>query len=1322
MSVDSAGIFANIKNEIPTCRSLLFFLGGRSLYRETLISKNEIFCSPDTETNLHSAKTKALKTPVGAYDAATFLAEKKLPKNPEIILVKADATGRGLPSNLKEFKCPRVLLVGDTHHQSAPIRKMIEYAKQEAFDFIIFDHTRHHARWFFEAGLRNLHWIPALDFTFHPRIPSPNPKHPFSFVGQAGKFHPYRCHVIESLQKSGLPFQMYRGSPSEAADLYAESIVTLNVSLNGDLNLRVFEALAAGGFLLTDKLTRSSGLEILFSPGEDLEVWGSMGELIEKARFYLDKPAEADRIRRAGQQKLLEFHHPYVKVREFFDLVFKGKENPIYSLEEEASKARLTIQGVSLVPGVEAYEFLQELHRTSSPLAVWSAEESLEAANAFFADLPRVLVSSFGGTILFLSGGEASVDEMLTTFEGKWIVAPQNALQHLQEWGFSEVAKGVYEFAEPVARELRLHEGKNENNIRAVLPDLLNKCTRASQALYVAEYASRLEIEDLRKSALQRALFLDRNSTSALIQLADLCYGCGADPEAAILLNEASRIEKLPPEVEQLKTSLLNENSEKHSIIEYLDCTNGGAMAPPPKTLSILVVTNLFPPQELGGYGRKIWEFTEGLRKRGHKVLILAGDAPYLLRPISPGENTLEEFTRRELNLWGEWRNGVTKATGDWHFAEKTSHKNAKRVLEEVQRESPDFVLLGNLDFLGTALVKALIENKIPVLHSLGNQTPGYLATESMVSPYYWIAPASDWLGKTLSETGYHFSRLCTVYPGARVDRFFKYFLPDIRQLRIAFAGLVMHYKGAHVLLNALHVLHQSGVDFRAEIAGDSTDQSYINTLKDFIDTTGMSAKIAFTGFLDRPGLDALFARSNVLVFPTLIPEAFGISQVEAMASGVIVVTSGTGGTQEVVRHGIDGLVYENQNHISLAQALHSLHTNPQLRATLQVNARTRAFEFSVNKSVERIENLALEMLASVPSTPSKMESFPSQANSPIQVKATANIIPEIREIAKKSSYDHIPRDLDAIVNHKTKCPKIFVYRHERETGAPLFPMLRQTFFSRGIADGLEFSEESPEGAEYAVVFGGSSFPPALERFEKRKRICLLMENPKIWVPSHEYLSKMGVVVCPFPIDVPPGTRLILQQAAVPWFYGLKLRTDVGLMHVPKETSLQLQDLARMQMPEKTKLLSCISSKKVSTEGHRWRIQLAEALHKHFGKDIDLFGFGWNAVEEKQNAIDPYKFHIVIENDASEHYWTEKLSDAMLGYSIPIYAGASKAQTYFKGELFSIPHGGDVGETINKIQGFINKEYRPDDLYLNRNNILFNHNIYYALSGIIKGI
>ena len=256
------------------CRAFLFFLGARPLYRQKILSSKEIFCSPDAETNLVST-SRAIQTPTGSYDAREFFSQKKITQQPDILLVKADASARNLPSNLKAFKCPRVLLVGDTHHMGMPIQKLVAYAKQENFDRIILDHTRHHARWFFEAGLKNLHWIPAFDFTFFPRNPSPIPSRQFSFVGQAGKFHPYRCRVIESLKKSGLPLEMLRGTPAEAADIYADSVVTLNVSLNGDLNLRVFEALAAGGFLLTDKLTPSSGLELLFKPGEDIEVWSS---------------------------------------------------------------------------------------------------------------------------------------------------------------------------------------------------------------------------------------------------------------------------------------------------------------------------------------------------------------------------------------------------------------------------------------------------------------------------------------------------------------------------------------------------------------------------------------------------------------------------------------------------------------------------------------------------------------------------------------------------------------------------------------------------------------------------------------------------------------------------------------------------------------------------------------------------------------------------------------------------------------------------------------------------------------------------------------
>ena len=54
-----------------------------------------------------------------------------------------------------------------------------------------------------------------------------------------------------------------RGSRDHAADMCASSVVSFNASLNGDLNLRVFETLSAGGCLLTDRLSAQSGLDLI---------------------------------------------------------------------------------------------------------------------------------------------------------------------------------------------------------------------------------------------------------------------------------------------------------------------------------------------------------------------------------------------------------------------------------------------------------------------------------------------------------------------------------------------------------------------------------------------------------------------------------------------------------------------------------------------------------------------------------------------------------------------------------------------------------------------------------------------------------------------------------------------------------------------------------------------------------------------------------------------------------------------------------------------------------------------------------------------------
>lgn len=193
-----------------------------------------------------------------------------LHQDPELILVKADATGRNFPRNLGRFKCPKVLLVGVTHFLAQPIQKLVEYARNEPFDFIIMDVTRHHARWFQEAGFKNVHWLPALEYNPHILDVSRKSKYPLTFVGQAGSHHPFRKYILDKLKAEGLPLQTLQASQKDAAKIYNESLITLNITLNADVNMRFFEVPAAGGFMLADRLAKPSGLYDLLHPARIL--------------------------------------------------------------------------------------------------------------------------------------------------------------------------------------------------------------------------------------------------------------------------------------------------------------------------------------------------------------------------------------------------------------------------------------------------------------------------------------------------------------------------------------------------------------------------------------------------------------------------------------------------------------------------------------------------------------------------------------------------------------------------------------------------------------------------------------------------------------------------------------------------------------------------------------------------------------------------------------------------------------------------------------------------------------------------------------------
>jgi hypothetical protein len=194
------------------------------------------------------------RTPIGVYDLKVALESQDLARRYDLVVVYADASGMNFPLNLDAFDCPKVLVVGDTHHLKSPLRQMIEYARDARFDFVTSICNRQHLRWFTAAGFSRVAWFPGLAIRHVARPFQRNRKQHLGFVGQSGGRHMRRARLMELLRSSDVPLTACNGSRDLTADVYAESVASFNASLNGDFNFRVFEVLSAGGCLLTDRL------------------------------------------------------------------------------------------------------------------------------------------------------------------------------------------------------------------------------------------------------------------------------------------------------------------------------------------------------------------------------------------------------------------------------------------------------------------------------------------------------------------------------------------------------------------------------------------------------------------------------------------------------------------------------------------------------------------------------------------------------------------------------------------------------------------------------------------------------------------------------------------------------------------------------------------------------------------------------------------------------------------------------------------------------------------------------------------------------------
>ena len=245
--------------------------------------------------------------------------------------------------------------------------------------------------------------------------------------------------------------------------------------------------------------------------------------------------------------------------------------------------------------------------------------------------------------------------------------------------------------------------------------------------------------------------------------------------------------------------------------------------------------------------------------------------------------------------------------------------------------------------------------------------------------------------------------------------------------------------------------------------------------------------------------------------------------------------------------------------------------------------------------------------------------------------------------------------------------------------------ILRQTPGGKGISSCGKyqfFVDDDTTDVDFWVVRNKTVKSKTTCKIAQENTILIVSEPKNVVNYPKRYRDQFGLVLsCQEELE---HANVEYTPAILPWYVGKQSQQGAYL-----PTYDQLKE---SRFPEKTKLISVITSNKAFTQGHQDRIDFVEKLKAHYGDNLDVFGRGINGFEDKWDVLAPYKYHISIENSASKFYWTEKISDCYLTGTFPIYFGCKNLKDYFPENAYKEIDIYNFEEAVAIIDGVINNE------------------------------
>lgn len=231
-----------------------------------------------------------------------------------------------------------------------------------------------------------------------------------------------------------------------------------------------------------------------------------------------------------------------------------------------------------------------------------------------------------------------------------------------------------------------------------------------------------------------------------------------------------------------------------------------------------------------------------------------------------------------------------------------------------------------------------------------------------------------------------------------------------------------------------------------------------------------------------------------------------------------------------------------------------------------------------------------------------------------------------------------------------------------------------------------DFSVNPPSGGDWDfwIVFG-NALPKEYANVAPCNTLFIAGEPPQKKIYPYRFYQQFAHI-----IDTHMGSKhqgLLIDAMGLCWMVGLSW-SDLSY-------KFGYDYLKQLTYPEKKNKISVICSSTAKTKGQKLRLRFLHAVKERMGDKIVHCGKGFKSIEDKMDGILPYRFNLVLENSQSPNYWTEKLTDAYLGWSFPLYLGCPNLSEYFDPASFCPLDIHDIDESVRIMESLLSAPQTP---------------------------